>query len=446
LEGHTVLPLSVANPVPILTSLRPQSSARRSLRRAGVAAVLVTAALAGLPGPVPPASGQAPPPAIGEPVRDGDGPVVWDPRVDPQLAAVPVVGSEVAEAHNRFRQDQRAHQAAQADEAAAVRELDALAAARVRLDAAVNQSTRRHEKSSRELAELRRSIGAIAIEDYMAGKSMWPLELDADVEAATQNRGRRVVSASVRGRLLDDAQAHAAVVEVSALEMTSARAELEDVVARQGEQTAARDEAVGRQVRLAQVLEADARAVGDARLRSGVRGADFPLLALNAYHRAARRLAGEQPACRIHWSLLAGIGKTESGHGTFRGSSLDITGSVTIPIIGIPLDGTNGTARITDTDRGAMDGDRVYDRAVGPMQFIPSTWARWGRDGDGDGRANPQNLYDAALTAAAYLCDAGPGLDTDGPRRTAVLRYNQSEAYVSTVVSRARGYEQLRLA
>ena len=58
------------------------------------------------------------------------------------------------------------------------------------------------------------------------------------------------------------------------------------------------------------------------------------------------------------------------------------------------------------------------DRAVGPMQFLPASWARYGADGNGDGVRDPHQLDDAALAAAAYLC-AGPG---HGQRRRLVGR------------------------
>lgn len=97
-------------------------------------------------------------------------------------------------------------------------------------------------------------------------------------------------------------------------------------------------------------------------------------------------------------------------------------------------------AEIRDTDGGALDGDRVYDRAVGPMQFIPTTWQRWGVDADGDGVANPDDLDDAALAAAGYLCASGGDLTTATGWQSAVLTYNRSDSYVREVLSRADGY------
>ena len=48
------------------------------------------------------------------------------------------------------------------------------------------------------------------------------------------------------------------------------------------------------------------------------------------------------------------------------------------------------------------------------MQFIPSTWMIYGADGNGDGIKDPFNIFDAALAAANYLCDAGGDLSTTG--------------------------------
>ena len=94
-----------------------------------------------------------------------------------------------------------------------------------------------------------------------------------------------------------------------------------------------------------------------------------------------------------------------------------------------------------DSDGGRHDGDLEFDRAVGPMQFIPTTWSRWGRDGNGDGVADPQNIFDAALAAAHYLCSGPGGLDTDSALTDAYLRYNQSRSYALKVLGHARWYQ-----
>ena len=140
-------------------------------------------------------------------------------------------------------------------------------------------------------------------------------------------------------------------------------------------------------------LARDRTQVADTRLTASVTGTDLSLVVLDAYWRAAARMATLQPACRLSWPTLAGIGRVESGNGTFGGDEVGADGEEATPIIGIPLDGTNGTQRITDTDGGALDHDAVYDRAVGPMQVLPSAWRRYGLDGNGDGqRRSPEPL------------------------------------------------------
>lgn len=178
--------------------------------------------------------------------------------------------------------------------------------------------------------------------------------------------------------------------------------------------------------------------VAPARLRADVTvdGADFPLVALDAWLKAA---AGAP--CRVEWWMLAGISKIEGNHGTYGGGRLGARGYPTTRIIGPALDGTNGNALIPDTDGGLYDDDPVLDRAVGPMQFIPSTWAAWGRDGDGDGIRDPHTFYDATAGAAAYLCAGRSDLTDEAQLRAAYFSYNHSLAYVAKVLAAARRYQ-----
>lgn len=165
--------------------------------------------------------------------------------------------------------------------------------------------------------------------------------------------------------------------------------------------------------------------VRDLRSQSGI-----PATVLRAYRAAETSVGRTDPGCRLPWELLAAIGKVESGQA--RGGAVDRNGTTRGRITGPPLDG-RGFALIRDTDGGAHDGDTVYDRAVGPMQFLPSTWARWGTDGNGDGRADPNNVFDAALAAGHYLCagdrDLGRAADLD----RAILSYNHSRPYLRLV-------------
>ncbi|SFA58761.1 Transglycosylase SLT domain-containing protein [Rhodococcoides kroppenstedtii] len=162
--------------------------------------------------------------------------------------------------------------------------------------------------------------------------------------------------------------------------------------------------------------------------------------AIEAYGHAAAVMARSAPECGLAWTTLAGIGYVESRHGTFRGSTVGPDSVVSPPIRGVPLDGTAGNAEIRDTDGGELDGDPVLDRAMGPMQFIPETWRKWGVDANGDGRADPDTLDDAALSAGRYLCASGGDLTTPEGWQRALLAYNRSGAYARDVRDAAAAY------
>ncbi|KUJ54390.1 lytic transglycosylase [Streptomyces albus subsp. albus] len=158
----------------------------------------------------------------------------------------------------------------------------------------------------------------------------------------------------------------------------------------------------------------------------------IPATVLAAYKKAEATLREGNPGCNLPWQLLAAIGKVESGQA--RGGAVDAQGTTRSPILGPQLNG-DGFANITDTDNGLYDGDTTHDRAVGPMQFIPSTWANWGRDGNGDGAKDPNNVYDAALAAGSYLCAGGRDLSVKAHLDRAILGYNHSQEYLNTVLS-----------
>ena len=166
----------------------------------------------------------------------------------------------------------------------------------------------------------------------------------------------------------------------------------------------------------------------------------IPSAALSAYQRAAQVIDSADPKCNIDWTLIAAIGRVESDHGRYGNNVLSDEGVSTPGIYGIPLDGSNGTAKIGDTDAAELDKDPIFDRAVGPMQFIPSTWRVVGVDGDGDGVRNPQDIDDAALATAVYLCSGDEDLSTVAGQRSAVYRYNHSQEYVDLVLSIMQAY------
>ena len=222
------------------------------------------------------------------------------------------------------------------------------------------------------------------------------------------------------------------LVHAAAATGGSANRDLTDALARQA---ALRTE----QDRLGPAIDAAAAAVRSAQAalaaaveRVGSTTADgMTTVAYEAYLAAAGTVATESPACGLRWELLAAIGKTESNHGLGR---LNAAGDSVVPIIGIPIG--------ADTDAGALDADPEHDHAVGPMQFIPSTWQRWGADGNGDGKADPGNVFDETLAAGRYLCSAASDLTLatrDGVIR-AILAYNPNQEYLRVVGAR---YETL---
>ncbi|MEU6133581.1 lytic murein transglycosylase [Nocardioides sp. NPDC047086] len=176
------------------------------------------------------------------------------------------------------------------------------------------------------------------------------------------------------------------------------------------------------------------------RLASNAEELSIPPVALAAYQRSATVLNDADASCRIDWALVAAIGMVESNHGRFGGSELNSNGLALPAIIGPQLNGAGNYAAIRDTDNGLYDHDTVYDHAVGPMQFIPSTWTVVGADGDGDNRRDPQDVDDAAVATAAYLCAGTEDVSTEAGASSAVYRYNQSDTYVEAVLKIAGQY------
>jgi len=162
----------------------------------------------------------------------------------------------------------------------------------------------------------------------------------------------------------------------------------------------------------------------------------IPSIALAAYRSAEQKMVIAAPGCGVSWNLLAGIGRIESGHA--GGGAVDVRGTAIVPIYGPALDGTlPGNEVIIQSSVG----NRVtYARAMGPMQFLPGTWARYAADGKGDGVADPQNMFDSALAAARYLCSGGLNLRDPSQVMAAILRYNNSMAYAQNVLGWAAAY------
>jgi membrane-bound lytic murein transglycosylase B len=175
---------------------------------------------------------------------------------------------------------------------------------------------------------------------------------------------------------------------------------------------------------------------------SGLAGNGIPKVALNAYRVAAARMADVSPGCGIDWALLAGIGREESDHGRFGGAVLHSDGVSTPAIMGPALDGVRWDYIPAPANGQALYGDGKYAHALGPMQFIPSTWAVYGTDATGDGKADVFNINDAALGAARYLCAAGGDLRNHAGQVRAVLAYNHSDEYLAQVLALADAYRR----
>ena len=168
---------------------------------------------------------------------------------------------------------------------------------------------------------------------------------------------------------------------------------------------------------------------------------EIPVRSLVAYAEAELAVREATPNCKITWATLAGVGRVESHHGRYGGSEIGDDGQLSPPIIGIPLDGSPGVQAIVDTDGGRLDGDTTWDRAVGAMQFLPTTWERWGARAEADGaEPDPQDIDDAALSAARYLCASGGDLSSPAGWWDAVLTYNASTTYGQNVFSGAEAY------
>ncbi|MFD0688965.1 lytic transglycosylase domain-containing protein [Actinomadura fibrosa] len=116
---------------------------------------------------------------------------------------------------------------------------------------------------------------------------------------------------------------------------------------------------------------------------------------LDLYKQAATSCPG------LSWTVLAAIGQVESDHGRNAG--------------------------------------RSSAGALGPMQFMPATWKSYGVDGDGDGKADIMNPYDAVPGAAKYLCANGAGRGGQQLYQ-AVWHYNHADWYVQKVLNLARAY------
>ncbi|MEH0433858.1 bifunctional lytic transglycosylase/C40 family peptidase [Streptomyces stelliscabiei] len=174
----------------------------------------------------------------------------------------------------------------------------------------------------------------------------------------------------------------------------------------------------------------------DGGIAEGGSASDIPARMLTAYKKAVQQVGKYAPKCQgMRWPVLAGIAKVESNHAV--GRNIADNGDIRPKIYGVLLNGSGAGGNTTvfpDTDGGKWDGTSQGERAVGPFQFLPSTWEGVGKDSGGDKAADPHNADDAALGAAIYLCGNGRDLTKRDQLKAAILQYNHSNEYVANVL------------
>jgi hypothetical protein len=372
---------------------------------------------------------------------------VPDPRLGPGLIQLPVDSSAYRAAVRAWESTLTEIAAAQQTITESEARMVALDARRVELRAQLDTAQATLTDALAELDYIDRSIEYLAVNRYMAGgPGVEAIDLVASDTPAEDVYDKAVASEVADAQLVRRGERKRAA-EQARTDVTARTEELVGVGTEIVDTQATLDATRARLVELHDSVPSRERAVRDRRMEARVTGTDITLVVLDAYVKAARRLQADRPACGIQWWMIAALGRIESRHGTIFGSQVRPDGSTTVRIIGIPLDGTNNTLRILDTDDGALDGDTVYDRAVGPLQFIPETWALFRRDGNGDGTRDPHNMYDAALATGAFLCARSGSLplsSTDGLRR-AYFGYNRSTSYVDAAVTNGAGYARLTI-
>jgi membrane-bound lytic murein transglycosylase B len=361
-----------------------------------------------------------------------------------ELAGVPVDSDDFREAAAAYHEVDAVHAEAQ-DARAGLDRSSTLLRARLRtLDATRASAQARIDGLSERLDAVEVAIQELAVAGFVAGGDDERLNEAVASEAPAINEVERrdVLGGLSMEVLLAERAAYLARIGEAEERVEQASADAEDTTAELEAIADKRRGAVVGEVKAAGDVASERVSYEEARVLAEVEGVEFPLVALDAYYRAAKAVEEDRPTCRVQWWGLAGISRVEGRHGTYGGTELMPNGDTTRPIIGIQLNGTNATAVVGDSDGGALDGDPHYDRAVGPMQFIPQTWRRYESDGNEDGFPSPFNLYDAALAAAKYLCTSSSGLDADPGLRTAYFSYNHSLPYVDSVLGYARLYER----
>jgi len=421
---------------------RPRPALRRT--GAGIVAIALLLGLAGVPALARVGQETPPPPKpiikTTDPTVDPDPPPADEPPgpvppLTPGLDQLAVTSPEFNAASRKLRAADSALDHIRKIEQDAAQELISLAHQDTTLTAHVDRAQRQVDALSRRAHHLRDELENLAVASYVSGSDLSAYQSVLQLDAAKHNqlRSQAVMVDTVNTDMSADLRRTEAALRAARHDLTvttrsrgDVRNQISDVQKVQAQAGAQEQQASAR------VFAATGQVEKWRRLAM-VKGTDIPLVVLDSYTKAAQIAGLMNPDCGITWWALAGIGKTESHHASSGGAEPRADGSLTKPILGIPLDGSNDTA--------AIDEGGVADRAQGPMQFITSTWMKWALDGNGDGVADVQNTYDAAAAAAAYLCAGGP-MRTDDDLRRGYFSYNHSPAYVEAVLTRAHDYEQ----
>ncbi len=413
--------------------MRPTGPVAGNLGRVSAALVALTAVLVLSAASARPA-GAVPGPAADLPLPSSDPNIA---AISPALDTVVVDGPDYRVAKRAYDDVASRLQAATAARVGAEQKLAALHTQDDQLTQQVATETARKKQVQVLLTQIRASLRAFAVATYMQGTEPEP----DDIDAATAVLARQTEVASISRSQVARAQQldrnlRDVLAQLNTHVLTRAQVRNDIATTQAAQASSAADEA-----QLTTELQARSTDLAQARAHSNVVGYDFSLLALDAYYRAAVEASQSLRRCGIQWWAIAAITRTESHHGTYGGARLLGNGDTDPHIVGITLDGTNDTAVIPDTDDGAFDGDPDYDHAVGPMQFIPSTWKRWKADGNGDGVADPNNIYDATEAAAHYLCATGP-MESDDDLLRGYFSYNHSDDYAQAVLANSQLYRQ----
>ncbi|MDO4631188.1 MAG: hypothetical protein Q4A82_02755 [Corynebacterium sp.] len=165
----------------------------------------------------------------------------------------------------------------------------------------------------------------------------------------------------------------------------------------------------------------------------------IPETALRAYAYAA--WSASKKNCNLGWPTLAALGEALSDHGQAHGSMLNDDGTTSIPLRGLNLFDPIHPQEVGDTDAGFFDGDPTKDIPIGPMQIMPSRWEQFNTAVESAGKSNPDNINDAALTLADFLCSVGSPSASDG-WANGIQQINANPEFVKHVHAIAKKYSR----